>query len=222
MDSSRGIITDRNGKVLVSNKEIYTITLDLDLIENVEGQDRGITVSRAILRLLELCEEQGVEWTDTLPITKTKPFVYTTASAGTNNRTWFEKYLKERKWSDKVLTATDPYPRMTQSLLEDLEADNDILTPQTLLELMREDFGIDPQFTDEEARLVVGVLYELRLRSASITYLSYTFAEDVSVEFISLVNDGDFQGVVVESQSCPPVQHHPRRPASGPGGLHFL
>ena len=201
VDSSRGIITDRNGKVLVSNKEIYTITLDLDLIENVEGQDRGITVSRAILRLLELCEEQGVEWTDTLPITKTKPFVYTTASAGTNNRTWFEKYLKERKWSDKVLTATDPYPRMTQSLLEDLEADNDILTPQTLLELMREDFGIDPQFTDEEARLVVGVLYELRLRSASITYLSYTFAEDVSVEFISLVNDGDFQGVVVESQS---------------------
>lgn len=59
VESSRGIITDTNGKVLVSNKEIYTITLDLDLIPDVEGQERGVTVSRAILRLLELCEDQG-------------------------------------------------------------------------------------------------------------------------------------------------------------------
>ena len=201
VESSRGIFTDRNGKVLVSNREIYTTTLDLDQIPSVEGEARGVTVSRAILRLLELCQEQGVEWTDTLPITKTEPFVYTTASAGTNNRTLFEKYLKERKWSDKVLTATDPYPRMTSSLQEKLEADSDILTPQALLSLMREDFGIDPQMTDQEARLVAGVLYELRLRSASITYLSYTFAEDVSVELISLLNDGGYAGVVVESQS---------------------
>ena len=89
VESSRGIITDTNGKVLVSNKEIYTITLDLDLIPDVEGQERGVTVSRAILRLLELCEDQGVAWTDTLPITTTEPFVYTTASAGSTNLTRF-------------------------------------------------------------------------------------------------------------------------------------
>ena len=201
VEASRGIVTDRNGKVLVSNREIYTVTLDLSLIPDVEGEERGVTVSRAILRLLELCQEQGVEWTDTLPITTTEPFVYTTATAGTNNRTWFEKYLKERKWSDKVLTADDPYPRMTEDLRKKLDADDNVLTPQTVLELMREDFGIDESFTDQEARLVIGVLYELRLRSASITYNPYVFAEDVPVEFISLVNDGGFDGVVIESTS---------------------
>lgn len=201
VESSRGIITDTNGKVLVSNKEIYTITLDLDLIPDVEGQERGVTVSRAILRLLELCEDQGVVWTDTLPITTTEPFVYTTASAGSTNRTRFENYLKERKWSDKVLTASDPYPRMTDTLRRKLEASNDVLTPTVLLDLMREDFGVDPQFTDQEARMVVGVLYELHLRSAGTTYTPYTFAEDVPVELISLINDGGFDGVVVSSQS---------------------
>ena len=201
VEASRGIITDTNGKVLVSNKEIYTITIDLSLIPDVEGQERGVTVSRAILRLLELCEDQGVAWTDTLPVTATEPFVYTTASAGSTNRTRFENYLKERGWSEKVLTASDPYPRMTDALRRELGAGSDVLTPAVLLDLMREDFGIDPQFTDREARLVAGVLYELRLRSAGITYLPYTFAEDVSVELISLINDGGFDGVVVSSQS---------------------
>ena len=201
VESSRGILTDRNGKVLVSNKEIYTISLDLDLIPSVDGEKRGVTVSRAILRLLELCEEQGVTWADTLPITAAEPFVYTTASAGSTARTRFEKYLTERKWSEKVLTADDPYPRMTDELRKKLGAENDVLIPAVLLDLMREHFGIDESFTDREARLVMGVLYELELRSAGITYTSYLFAEDVPVEFISLINDGGFDGVVVNNQS---------------------
>ena len=201
VESSRGIITDTNGKVLVSNREIYTVTLDLSLIPEVEGQDRGVTVSRAILRLLELCEALDVTWTDTLPLTAKAPYVYTTASAGGTVRSWFSDYLAEQEWSEKQLTEEDPYPRMTGELREELGAENDVLTPALLLELMREDFGVDPQLTDQEARLVVGVLYELRLRSSGITYSAYTFAEDVPVELISLVNDGGFDGVVVGSQS---------------------
>ena len=38
VEASRGIITDRNGKVLVSNRESYTITIDTDLIEAAEGE----------------------------------------------------------------------------------------------------------------------------------------------------------------------------------------
>ena len=201
VESSRGIITDTNGKMLVSNREIYTVTLDLSLIPEVEGQDRGVTVSRAILRLLELCEALDVTWTDTLPLTAKAPYVYTTASAGGTVRSWFSDYLAEQEWSEKQLTEEDPYPRMTGELREELGAENDVLTPALLLELMREDFGVDPQLTDQEARLVVGVLYELRLRSSGITYSAYTFAEDVPVELISLVNDGGFDGVVVGSQS---------------------
>ena len=37
---------------------------------------------------------------------------------------------------------------MTEDLRKKLDADDNVLTPQTVLELMREDFGIDESFTD--------------------------------------------------------------------------
>ena len=80
VEASRGILTDRNGKVLVSNRQIYTITFDPEALE--EGQD----VSEAILRLIRLCEDQGVSWTDNLPISASAPYLYTTADAGSTQR----------------------------------------------------------------------------------------------------------------------------------------
>ena len=68
VEASRGILTDRNGKVLVSNRQTYTITFDPDLVPEVEGESHSLTVSRAVLRLARLCQEQGATWTDTLPI----------------------------------------------------------------------------------------------------------------------------------------------------------
>ena len=51
VEASRGILTDRNGKVLVSNRQVYTLTLDASLL----GEDPN----GAILRLLELCRSYG-------------------------------------------------------------------------------------------------------------------------------------------------------------------
>ena len=51
VESSRGPITDRNGKVLVSNREIYTINFDPDEVTFAEGESHGVAVSRALLRL---------------------------------------------------------------------------------------------------------------------------------------------------------------------------
>lgn len=71
--ASRGNILDRNGKVLVSNQVSYNVTLDLNLLGN-EEKNRCNT----ILALTQTATEQGVTWTDTLPITTQPPFVYTT------------------------------------------------------------------------------------------------------------------------------------------------
>ena len=71
--ASRGNILDRNGKVLVSNQVSYNVTLDLNLLGN-EEKNRCDT----ILALTQTATEQGVTWTDTLPITTQPPFVYTT------------------------------------------------------------------------------------------------------------------------------------------------
>lgn len=207
VEASRGIITDRNGKVLVSNRETYTITIDTDLIEAAEGESRDVAVARAVLRLVRQCQASGVAWTDTLPLSRTEPFVYTTASATSSQRTRLQRYLSVNRWSDSVLTAESPYPAMSASLQANLGAVNSQLTPQTLMDLMWADFGLedaDLGCTEEEARLVLGVLYELELRrlvDSNFYVAPYVFAEGVTVDFISLLNDGGFAGVVVETRS---------------------
>ena len=84
VESSRGIITDRNGKVLVSNREIYVMTFDPDQVKDDPGlvPEEGHTVrqesaANALLRLLQLCRDQGIEWSDALPVSAEPPFAYT-------------------------------------------------------------------------------------------------------------------------------------------------
>ena len=62
--ASRGIITDRNGKVLVSNRLAYTLVFDRS---GFKKDDDGLNA--AILRLIELCLETGTAWSDSLPMT---------------------------------------------------------------------------------------------------------------------------------------------------------
>ena len=62
--ASRGSITDRNGKVLVSNRLAYTLVVD----KGSFGKDEA-ALNDAIWQLIQLCQEQGVTWNDTLPMT---------------------------------------------------------------------------------------------------------------------------------------------------------
>ena len=49
VEASRGIITDRNGRVLVSNRSTYNLTFDSSILPP------DADANSAILRLLELC-----------------------------------------------------------------------------------------------------------------------------------------------------------------------
>lgn len=204
IETSRGSITDRNGKPLVTNREIYTVSFDPKQVP------KGESAAQAALRLVELFEDQGLAWTDTLPISQTAPFSYTTATAGVTNRTRFEKYLNALGWSDSVLTETDPVPVMTASLRTKLSSVGETLTAGTVMTLLRERFKLDEdvpegqRMTDRQARQVVGVLYEAELRTLSLKnyYVPpYVFAQGVAVEIISILNDGGFSGVVVDQES---------------------
>lgn len=63
---TRGVITDRNGKVLVSNRAVYTLNFDASLVSSDELND-------ALLRLIELMHAQGVEIRDILPLSQEAP-----------------------------------------------------------------------------------------------------------------------------------------------------
>ena len=208
VETFRGLITDRNGKVLVSNREIYTVSFDPSLVPDTPGMSHGEAVARALLRLTDLCREYGVEWTDGLPLSQSPPFRYTFTEAASTQRARFQSYLSDRKWSDTELTAASSYPLMSAALLERYHLEtSSILTASHLLELMRADFSIPSDFTGLQARQVLGVLYELRLRElrtasgGMVVTVPYQFAEDISVEMISVLNDGAFHGAVVGSRA---------------------
>lgn len=159
--ASRGIITDRNGKVLVSNRLAYTLVFDRS------GFTDDASLNDAILRLIRLCQETGTAWNDTLPIAQTGSFL-----RYTNDRSEsFTQYLEKNK-----LTAT--------------------AAGRQLIAEMRALYHVDESLSEKDARLVIGVRYELHSRD------SYTFAEDVSSEVLSLITDGQYEGVSIRTASA--------------------
>ena len=69
--ASRGLILDRNGKVLVSNEISYQVTLDMSRMGEPEERCANL------LSLIQVAREEGVAWADTLPVSASAPFTYT-------------------------------------------------------------------------------------------------------------------------------------------------
>ena len=192
--ASRGILTDRNGKVLVSNRQVYTITFDSSELD--EDDDPNY----AILRLIQLSESFDVVWDDNLPISKEAPYTYTTADTTDIQRSRFQKFLAKCGWSEKEITETSPYPRLTAEAMADTGLTNANISAGDLLELMRDYFEIDDSLPMSEARKIIGVRYELAIRSI-VNTTAYVFASEVDTRMISILSDGDYAGVVVGTQS---------------------
>ena len=173
VEASRGIITDRNGKVLVSNRLTYTLIFSAKDFEN--DQD----LNAAILRLTDLCTENNTVWNDTLPLSKTAPCSYTDAQDSEG----FALFLKNK---------SIPYSKLSQV--------TPTLQPDRFMAKLRELFKIDSSYTDDQARTIAGVRYELAVKS--LTDAQYVFADDVSVELISQTADGQYQGVSTGTASA--------------------
>ncbi|MET0018101.1 penicillin-binding transpeptidase domain-containing protein [Oscillibacter sp.] len=185
VEASRGILTDRNGQVLVSNRQTYALTFDVSLLSSEDDENT------AILRLIQLCRQRGVIWNDNLPMTQTAPYAFAVDAAGAVQRDRFSKFLQT---SLKALSTNVKYENVTDALL------SSILSPSDLMKQMRTFFGIPEDWSDGDARAVVGVRYELEVRKI-INTTAYVFAEDVDTELISLVKDGDYRGAKVSASS---------------------
>lgn len=183
VQAARGDILDRYGRVLVSNRITYQVTLDTSLMGGTQGRNS------TILALLEICREQGVEWSDSLPVTATRPFRYTVDDPYENIRT-----------DDNGNVTTSP-TLLTQltGALEKFQLPQDP-TPQELVDALRVWFEVDESLGETEGRALVGVLYELALRSKDIVRSSdYVFAKDVDIDFITVVKDRRLTGVRIDT-----------------------
>lgn len=185
----RGDILDRYGRVLVSDRVTYQVTLNT----SVMGAERN----QILTDLIDVARREQVEWTDNLPISTSAPFYYTsdspffalsTAEDGTQTRTLtrFGRLAVKMKWIPEI--PTDP----TQPA--------DLPAAGQLLAQMYKSFDIAAEETNPaQARALAGVLYELYLRSQEIYWETYVFAEDVDIDFISQVKERGLAGVNIDA-----------------------
>ena len=202
--ASRGILTDRNGVALVSNRACYNLTFDSSLL--TDGEDEN----EAILRLIQLCRSRNVAWVDSLPVSQSAPYTFLQDGLSSTQAYRLLMYLQDNKWVASELSASalasltagssaeDAKPTNQQLLSAYLE--NAGLGAETLLARMKTLYRIPADWSENDARAVLGVLYELAVRKL-VNTTAYVFAEDVDTELISLITDGKYAGTKIVSSS---------------------
>ncbi len=168
---ARGDILDINGNKLVTNRASY----DLHINHYVMLQ-----ASNTNLRLLEListCQQLGVSYADHFPVTTEKPFTYTLDQQSSAWKGYFQKFLVNRD-----------------------NMDSDISAPLLIQEL-RKSYRIPEEWTDEQARLVIGLRYELTLRNGVTNLPTYVLLEDASEEVLTAILALDVPGLTVEASA---------------------
>lgn len=173
---TRGVITDRNGKVLVSNRAVYTLDFDSSLVPDDELND-------ALLRLIALMNAQGVEIKDTLPLSQSSPYVYDTANGSAKT---LSKYLVSLKWISESAVDEDGLPTT--------------LTGSALFLKLRSEYDIDETLPAATVRTLIGLRYSLAAAKMNGSTV-FEFASDVDIPLISIIKDGNYLGVQVDTSS---------------------
>ena len=182
--AARGIITSSDGTVLIGNRTEQQVTLDFTEVSDYETQ------VYTVRRLLQICQEQGVEWKDELPISQSAPYIFTNTEG--------EVYSYEDSESGQVKQTR--LGRMCEIM-----GWRQPTSASALMDEMKNTFGLHG-VDDATARNVLGVLYSCYLRINEILWTDYVFAEDVDINFIAVVKEERLPGVSVDPVSQREIQ----------------
>lgn len=165
--AARGDILDKNGNLLVGNRASYDLVINHYVLLNANGLNQNL------YRLVQRCEETGIEYNKNFPVSQERPFTYT-----------LERYSST--WQGHF-----------QSFLQYMEIDSDITAP-LLMEKLRARYDIPAEWTDDEARKVIDILYEMTLRKCVGSLSSYVFITDASEEELATIVELSIPGMTVE------------------------
>ena len=129
-----------------------------------------------LYQLVKRCQEVGIEYTEHFPISMERPFTYTLSQQTSSWQSHFQTYLNM------------------------VELDSDVSAP-LLVDRLRSYYKIPAEWTDEEARLVIGLRYEMDLRSCVASLPIYIFLEDISDEALSSIMELNIPGLNVEAST---------------------
>lgn len=169
--AARGDILDTNGNKLVTNRASY------DLHINHYVMLQATNTNARLLELIKTCQALGVSYYDNFPVSAQKPFVYTLDQQTDVWKGYFQKFMVNRG-----------------------NMDSDISAPLLIQEL-RKSYRIPDEWTDEEARLVIGLRYELTLRNGVTNLPTYVLLEDASEEVLTAILALDVPGLTVEASA---------------------
>ncbi len=129
-----------------------------------------------LYRLVQRCQEAGITYTEHFPISQERPFVYTLDTFNSSWQNYFQIYLNG------------------------LDLDSDITAP-LLVKRLRTYYKIPADWSDEIARRVIGLRYEMDLRGCVGSLANYVFLTDVSDENLSAIVELNIPGLMVEAST---------------------
>ena len=196
VNSVRGEILDTYGRVLVTNELRYNVELNWDDM----GNDRNAIVER----LLTICREEGVAWSDALPVSGTAPWTYTTDAP------FSVEEENDEGETETFYTQLGRLARLEQYEWLDPNGKQPEPSAAQLLTAMCVSFGLveEGEAPSREDRELAGVLYELCLRQNEVNYNSYVFARGVDIAFITKVKEHSLNGVAIVTATARKYETH--------------
>ena len=169
--AARGDILDKNGNKLVTNRASYDLTLNHYVLLSANG------TNDYLLKMVELCRKLDVTYVDHFPVSKTAPFTYTLSDYNSTWQGYFQKYLPSKGGLDSDITAP------------------------LLMKKLRTLYRIPEEWSDEDARAVIGLRYEMDLRRDLTNLPIYVFIEDASTEALSAMLELNVPGLNTEAST---------------------
>jgi len=164
--ASRGAFLDTNGKPLVSNRASYNLSLSYYVLMNSEDPNGSLQ------KLSEQSAALGVQITDHLPVSTTRPYAFDESLVNSVYKNYFEGWKEQRK------------------------VDPDISAEQ-LIRSLADRYNLPEDLSDEMTRTMVGMRYELELRRYFSNLEDYVVAYDVPAEYLADVLDLTIPGLSV-------------------------
>lgn len=129
--------------------------------------------NQSLLRLAELCQGKNIAYNDHFPVSTQKPYEYIHDQFGSEWKDYFQSYLTE------------------------MQIDSDI-SATLLINRLRSYYKLPEEWTDEQARSVLGLRYELALRTDITNLPAYVLIEDVSDDDLNTIMELNIPGLEAE------------------------
>ena len=174
----RGLIYDRYGKPLVSNKPVYVLKTDPE----VSGGIKADIYNEVLLSVARLLEANGDTYIDNMPITRETPFEFTEDAQSV--RTFITNYVpynnQEHKETLYKMTATE--------LIDYLKGEDA--------------YNLAEELSDEEARIILAMKLEIS-QTRYQKYKKVTLATDISMETVAAIeeNQEEYISILPEVES---------------------